>query len=128
MNSGCYSIVNKSETGCNVHRQFINHLMYADDGVLIAPSPKSLQQMINICEKYADKEDIRYNPKKCVVMCVKPKTLKTLLVPNMDLQENNLCQVKRYQYLRVIISQHCIDNDDIIRLTKTYYMHVVIRF
>ena len=46
-------LLNKNETGCNVNSQFINHLMYADDCVLIAPFPKSLQQMLNLCESYA---------------------------------------------------------------------------
>ena len=32
----------------------INHLMYADDVVILSPSAKGLQRLINICAAYGD--------------------------------------------------------------------------
>ena len=39
----------KSKTGCHIDNLCINHVMYADDVGLMAPSPASLQKLIDIC-------------------------------------------------------------------------------
>ena len=38
----------------------MNHLFYADDICLLAPSAAGIQQLINICEKYGIEHDIFY--------------------------------------------------------------------
>ena len=42
-----------SGVGCIVNNITVNHLAYADDMVLIAPSVRSLQKLLNICSLYA---------------------------------------------------------------------------
>ena len=37
-----------TQTGCNVGGVMINHLMYADDLVIISPSAKGLQRLVDI--------------------------------------------------------------------------------
>ena len=37
-----------TQTGCNVGGVMINHLMYADDMVIISPSAKGLQRLVDI--------------------------------------------------------------------------------
>ena len=96
-------ILINSNTGCNINGKFINHLMYADDSVLIAPSPQSLQDMLNVCKVYAENNDIIYNAMKTVVMCVNPKSLRNLAVPNFVLHDKVLSQVLKYKYLGVIM-------------------------
>ena len=72
-----------SRVGCNINEVFINHLIYADDTVILAPSPDALQKLIDICFKFADNNEMVVNEKKPYVMCVKPKSLKKLRVPNV---------------------------------------------
>ena len=38
-----------TQTGSNVGGVMINHLMYADDLVIISPSDKGLQRLVDMC-------------------------------------------------------------------------------
>ena len=62
------SAVNDLNVGCFINHLCINHLMYADDTVLIAPSISILQHLILVCEKYASTSEIVFNVKK--TLCV----------------------------------------------------------
>ena len=44
-------------SGCNAMN--FNHLFYADDSVLLAPSPHALQELLDICVKYAECNGIK---------------------------------------------------------------------
>ena len=59
--------------GCKLGDLVINHLMYADDLVLISPSTRGLFQLIAECQKYGIEYDILYNPLKSAVMFFKPE-------------------------------------------------------
>ena len=48
--------------GCHIHNCCTNHLFYADDLCVIAPSPSGLQCLLNICEKSGVENDVEYNP------------------------------------------------------------------
>jgi hypothetical protein len=50
--------------GCVMNNMIINDFAYADDLVLVCPSAKGLQKLINICEQYGHVHDITYNCKK----------------------------------------------------------------
>ena len=53
--------------------QILNHLMYADDNVLLAPSLKGLQKLLNITYSYGTAHGIMFNKLKTVCMLVKGK-------------------------------------------------------
>ena len=110
-----------SRVGCNINEVFINHLIYADDTVILAPSPDALQKLIDICFKFADNNEMVVNEKKTYVMCVKPKSLKKLRVPNVYLNGKPLSFIDKHKYLGVIFSEHQSDNDDIGRQTRSIY-------
>ena len=55
---------NDAKCGCNMNEKFINHLMYADDSCIIAPSPSALQKLLNICTSFAIESSTVYNEKK----------------------------------------------------------------
>ena len=82
----------------------INHLIYADDTVLIGPSPHSLQTLIKICQDYAHKNNILFNTIKSATMCIKPNSIQTLYVPEFYLNCNVLKVVHTYKYLGVVIA------------------------
>ena len=46
----------------------INHLMYADDLVILSPSAKGLRKLLKICEVYGIEFDIKYNGNKSSVL------------------------------------------------------------
>ena len=54
--------------GCNCYGVFVHHVVYADDTVLLAPSPSELQQHIDHCVKFADGY-VFYNVQKSKCMC-----------------------------------------------------------
>ena len=71
------SNLNNCKVGCIVGKLICNHLMYADDIVLFAPSVKGLQKLIRVCEKYGIDYDITYNPQKSAILVVAPKGAKS---------------------------------------------------
>ena len=50
--------------GCYVNSICHNHLIYADDTVLLAPSPAALQALLNECVLFARDHDLIFNMKK----------------------------------------------------------------
>ena len=64
---------------------FVNRLVYADDTVLPAPSPSTLQKLIDHCVKFAEGNDIVYIFKNTTCMCVRPKGMNNLYCPKIFL-------------------------------------------
>ena len=48
----------------------INHLMYADGLVILSPSVKGLQGLLDICHVYGQNHDILFNHDKTVCMYI----------------------------------------------------------
>ena len=48
--------------------RLINHILYADNLVLISPSSIGLCQLLRDCEKYGISHDVKYNAKKSAIM------------------------------------------------------------
>ena len=47
--NGLSDILNRVNIGCMINNVRFNHLMYADDTVLISPSARDLQRLILLC-------------------------------------------------------------------------------
>ena len=60
--------LHKQPIGCSVGGTVINHMLYADDIVLFAPSAKGLQKLLDISHTYGCNHDIEFNPSKSSVM------------------------------------------------------------
>ena len=54
------TFLDRSGYGCR-NQGSVNHLYYADDMVLISPTPFGFQKLLNICEAYARDHDILFN-------------------------------------------------------------------
>ena len=50
--------LNACRVGCCVGNVIINHLMYADDLVILAPSVAGLSKLLRICESFGESNDI----------------------------------------------------------------------
>ena len=113
--------LNNCYIGCTVNDVLINHLIYADDLVLLAPSAHALQLLVNQCEIFADGHDIMYNTKKSVCMCIKPKKLNIDIPNNLLLNGKLLENVTSQKYLGVLVANNCKDDLDIKQQCKHLY-------
>ena len=111
----------KCRSGCYINNVCLNHLFYADDAVLLCPSPAALQYLIDICDKYAKDNDMIFNTKKSVCTRIVPKQFGTLQVPAVQLNGTNLCWVDTYKYLGIFIDSSFKDDQDIRRQTRAIY-------
>ena len=48
--------------GCYINDVCINHVMYADDICLLAPSASAMQSLFDVCYDYGSDNDILFNP------------------------------------------------------------------
>ena len=56
--------LNKCNTGCVMRSTTINHLIYADDLVILFPSVSRLSELMQVCGLFGLNHDIKYNSKK----------------------------------------------------------------
>ena len=56
--------LNRVRAHCTIGEMHINHLFYADDICLIAPSVQGLRMLLKVCERYGVEFDIKFNPNK----------------------------------------------------------------
>ena len=61
----------------------INHLMYADDLVIMAPSVAGLSKLLIICELFGASHDMIFNQKKSASVYFISKSLKGAHLPNV---------------------------------------------
>ena len=103
------------KTGCMVGDKVINHLLYADDLVVLSPYSAGLQQLLRVCSEYGIEYDIKYNSKKSVVMILRTKEDKKLHFPSFYLNDSELTTVTKAKYLGHILRNDLCDDDDIQR-------------
>ena len=113
--------LNETTVGCHVANTCINHLSYADDMVLLAPSVRSLQRLLDVCSAFALNSDIIYNTKKSVCMIVWPKKARFVFSPSFYLFREKLDFVNDFLYLGHNISNDLSDDADIKRLIRNLY-------
>ncbi len=103
--------LNYLTVGCMFNGFLYNHLLYADDMVLLAPSIRALQTLIAKCSEFANDHSILYNTKKTVCMCFRPQVLKCKFDPIVVLADKQIKCVSSHKYLGVFIT--CNQKDDI---------------
>ena len=112
--------LNNSKVGCHINNVCINHLFYADDLCLMAPSPVGLQLLIDICANYGFENDILFNRSKSMCMVVKPRG-RNVSTPLMFLNGDALEYVDSVKYLGVVLSQDMKDDADMSRHLRSFY-------
>ena len=115
------TVLNLSHVGCMMNEKLFNHLMYADDMVLVTPSASALQYLLNVCKQYAHDHDIVYNVKKTVSMCIRPQKQKYELKLNVQLSGNPLRYVDSHKYLGVYINSKFKDDVNIRAQVQNIY-------
>ena len=114
-------ILNSHKIGCSIRNLIINHLMYADDLVLICPSSAGLQTLMEICQKFGKENDLIFNSKKSAILPFMPDDKKKLRIPRFYLDKESVPIVGNFEYLGHILSKDGTDDLDIERQRKKIY-------
>jgi hypothetical protein len=110
-----------AKVGCYINGVCYNHLNYADDCVLLAPSVRALQILIDECVIFSQCNDMLYNCKKSLCMSFYPKVFCNMQMPTVYLGDQPLKWVKEHKYIGVVISGDRTDDADINRQIKAFY-------
>lgn len=113
--------LNDYRIGCANSGMIINHLMYADDLVVLAPSLSGLQTLIRECEQFGSVHDVKFNVNKSVVMYFRTAALKNVSLPELFLDGRALKVVHSVKYLGHLLNCDSTDDDDINRQCRTIY-------
>ena len=70
--------LNACRVGCCVGNVIINHLIFADDLLILAPSVAGLSKLLRICESFGESNDIIFNQKKSACLYFISKMLKIM--------------------------------------------------
>ena len=62
------SSLSNTPIGCSIGVVIVNHITYADDLVIISPSAKGLQRLLDTCAGYGQTHGIIFNDDKTVCM------------------------------------------------------------
>lgn len=104
--------------GCYIGSNFVGALAYADDVVLIAPTPSAMRKMLAVCDAFALEYNILFNASKSKYVVVAPRC-KRLLYKQMTqcmfyIGGKTVDNVESYVHLGHIINSKFDDSDDIL--------------
>ncbi len=102
--------LNACTIACITGAILINHLMYADDLVIMCLYSRGLARLLKMCSKYGIENDIRYNSTKSVVMIIRSKQDNKLAVPKFQLNGVELPINKETIYLGHFITEDFRDD------------------
>ena len=106
----------KSKLGATIGKIHIPALGFADDIVLISDCPLKLQELIKVCERWAERNSMAFKTSKCEVMVFNgaPKT------DTFTLNGDRLKIVDCYKYLGVTLTSKYVTN-----LFRTHFSDVI---
>jgi hypothetical protein len=109
-----------SKVGCFIDAICYNHLFYADDLCLLAPSAIALQRLLDICHRFGIEHDVKYNLLKSVCIVFKPSRFK-LKCPPVYLGDEIMNYQESVKYLGVLLTDNLCDNDEMLKHTRCLY-------
>ena len=115
--------VSKSKYGCKLGIHKANIIAYADDIVLLAPSAKGLQLLIDIAASQAGELKLSFNKEKSKWMIFRNSKSKTL---HVELAPMNICKepiemVTQFKYLGIVLKDTLSNCGDIQRALSKFY-------
>ena len=108
--------------GCLTGALIINHLLYADDLILISPSSRGLQRLLKVCEEYGLANDIVFNAGKSAIMCFRSNSSLKFKIPDFELNNVSIPRVDEFKYLGHILCESNSDSLDIERQRKKIFI------
>lgn len=116
------SKLNHIKCGCILNNVIMNHLMYADDLVVFAPSLIGLQLLLDNCAIFAENNDVMFNPLKSACMIFRPKNSNYKIASSVYLNGESLKVVSNTKYLGHRISNDLSDDLDMSRQYRQLYV------
>jgi len=116
--------ITNSNIGCNTGGCTVNILAYADDLVLLAPSWRALQLLLDKLHSIASHLDMICNSSKTVCTVVNPKRRCNMVAyqfPNFMVNNVILKYVNEFKYLCHVVSNSQLDDADINRERKNLF-------
>ena len=104
---------------CNLNGHLTNHIVYADDVVLISPSSPVLSRLFHECENFGTRHHLKCNAKKSAGMIYRSVTLKGCTIPNSKVNVIVLHVIASYKYLGYYITDYLSGDEDINRQRST---------
>ena len=117
---GLSHALNELDIGCKLNST-INHIFYADDIVLTAPTRRGLQKLISECEAFSEPHSIQFNIKKSKYMVIRAKNFENFDFGEVTLRNAVLEKVSTFKYLGHVITDDCNDDSDIMRHCRYLY-------
>ena len=114
--------LNCIRVGCVMSDMIINHILYADDIVLISPSSRGLAELIKCCERYGIEHSIIFNVNKCAIMNFKSECMPKLNIPEFQLNREVISVFNDFKYLGHILSSSMKDDKDIERQRRKLFI------
>jgi len=112
--------LSQSGVGCYLGNNFVGALAYADDVVLVCPTPSAMRRLLSLCEYFALEYDVKFNAKKSKLLVCPPR--KRNKISNQLTKRDCMLfidgklieQVKSLSHLGYIIMTDLNDSDDIL--------------
>ena len=110
------SSLSNTPIGCSIGGVMVkNHIMYADDLVIISPSAKGLQRLLDICADYGQSHDILFNYGKTVCMYMPANSSFYINTPAVFLNGRRLYFTVKYKYLGTLMTHDGSDEANLSR-------------
>ena len=116
--NGLTDQVSNSYAGCYINDKCSNHIMYADDICLMAPTGTAMQNLLYICHNYGTTNNILFNPLKSVCIVYKLKCYK-LSCLSVNIGSESLRFVIETKYLGFTFCNLNKDDKDILRQMRS---------
>ena len=113
--------LNKLRIGCVLGDTILNHLMYADDLVLISPSTYGLNRLIAECQSYGIECDINFNSNKSAIMFFLSENMGKINLPLFRINGEEISVVTTYTYLGHILCNTLSDDLDILKQRRKLF-------
>ena len=116
--------ISRMNVGCNLAGINVNLLAYADDLVLLAPSWRALQSLLQAAEAAASKIMMTFNIRKTVCMVFNPSCRSKCIAdsfPAFTLSGSSLAFVQQFKYLGHIVENTFSDDSDVNREIKCLF-------
>jgi hypothetical protein len=109
--------LSRSGFGCFIGLNFVGALAYADDIVLVAPTPTAMRKLLTLCDEYAADYDIMFNPDKSKFLVIASRKrlrfYKDMCACRFFIGGKPVENVSQYSHLGHTINSSFSDSDDI---------------
>ena len=119
--------LSSSGMGCHIGAYFVGALVYADDIVLVAPTPYAMRSLLSICDEFACKNDIVFSASKSKCVIVRPTRARYNYLYNFghdnirfNISGQPIELVDSYKHLGHLINSQLDDNDDILEKRSVF--------